>query len=134
MNIFEKLLEIRTGKTSLEIKYIFLDKEKTSCKVSYYYDTTSHTLYINWLKLENINQRKVLENVINKLYNQELNELYNQELNESEDTIYSISKTKKPKAFLVYYSDNRKYIIIDKIELRAIRNKKMKILKLKVWS
>lgn len=126
MNIFEKLLEIRTGRISLEIKYIFLDKEKTSCKVSYYYDTSSHTLYINWLKLENINQRKVLEDVINKSYNQELNE--------SEDTIYSISKTKKPKAFLVYYSDNHKYIVIDKIELRAIRNKKMKILKLKVWS
>ena len=47
MNIFEKLLEIRTGKVSLEIKSIFLDKEKTSSKVLYYYDTTSHTLYIN---------------------------------------------------------------------------------------
>jgi len=126
MNIFEKLLEIRTGKTSLEIKSIFLNKGRTSSKVLYYYDTSRHTLYINWLKLENINQRKVLEDVINKSYNQELNE--------SEDTIYSISKTKKPKAFLVYYSDNHKYIVIDKIELRAIRNKKMKILKLKVWS
>ena len=63
-----------------------------------------------------------------------INKSYNQELNESEDTIYSISKNKKPKAFLVYYSDNHKYIVIDKIELRAIRNKKMKILKLKVWS
>ncbi|WP_321469601.1 hypothetical protein [Halarcobacter sp.] len=63
-----------------------------------------------------------------------INKSYNQELKESEDTIYSISKTKKPKAFLVYYSDNHKYIVIDKIELRAIRNKKMKILKLKVWN
>jgi len=92
MNIFEKLLEIRTGKISLEIKYIFLDKEETSSKVLYYYDTSSHTLYINWLKFENINQRKVLEDVINKSYNQELNE--------SEDTIYiQYQKLKSQKLF-----------------------------------
>lgn len=129
MNIFEKLLEIKTWKNDLKIKAIYiekLDSKKVLSYTDYYYDELSNVFYINWLNSYKIKVRKILEEVINKSYNQELNH--------SDDKINSISKTKKPKVFLVYYSNNQQFIVIDKIELRVIRNKKLEILKLKVWN
>jgi len=50
MNIFEKLLEIKTGKKNLDIKAIYIDKlnsEKFLSYSSYYYDKKTHTFFIN---------------------------------------------------------------------------------------
>lgn len=126
MNIFEKLLEIKTGKRDLDIKAIYVDKlnsEKFLSYSSYYYDKKTHTFFINWLENSNIKSRKILEEIINKAYNMELNNW----------NIVDILKVKKPYLYLFYYSKDNELVIIDNINLKTIRNRELKIVKLKVW-
>ncbi len=127
MNIFEKLLEIKTGKTNLNIKAIYIDKldsEKFLSYSSYYYNKKNHSLYINWLDNSRIKEREILEEIINKAYMQELNLVNN---------LKAIFKIKKPKIYLFHYSKNKELVIIDTINIKAIRNKELEIKKLKVW-
>lgn len=126
MNIFEKLLEIKTGKKALDIKAIYIDKlnsEKFLSYSSYYYDKKTHTFFINWLENSNIKSRKILEEIINKAYNQEIDNW----------NIVDILKIKKPYAYLLYYSKDNELVIIDNINLKTIRNRELRIMKLKVW-
>lgn len=128
MNIFEKLLEIKTGKIDLDIKMIHIDKldsEKFLSYCSYYYNKTNHSLYINWLDNSRLSKRDILEKIINKAYEQELNLIVG--------GIETISKIKKPNVFLFHYSKNKELVIIDTINIKAIRNKELEIKKLKVW-
>lgn len=128
MNIFEKLLEIKTGKSNLSIKLIYinkLDNENFLSYSSYYYDNWNNTFYINWLDNKNIKFRKNLEIIINESYTQESKEL--------ENSLTSISKTKKPKVYLFLYSDNEEFVVINEINIKPIRSRKWEILKLKVW-
>lgn len=128
MNIFEKLLEIKTGKSNLSIKLIYinkLDNEKVLSYSSYYYDSSNNTFYINWLDNKNIKVRKNLERTINESYKQETKEL--------ENSLTPISKIKKPKVYLFLYSDNEEFVVINEINIKPIRSRKWEILKLKVW-
>lgn len=123
MNIFEKLLEIKTGNINISVSSIYIKSLDT--EINYHYNKINHEIYINWLESNSLKIRKILEDTINKSYNQEKEK--------SKDILNSISKTKKPKVFLVYYSDNQDLVIIDSINIKPIRNKNLEILKLKVW-
>lgn len=120
MNIFKQLLEIKTWNEDLEIKKVYLDElveDKEYC--SYFYDIVNHSIYINNLNYKYSNN--ILESIINKSYKQELKKCS------------ILSKTYKPNIHLFYYSSDNKLVVIDRINIKAIRNGKWKILKLKVW-
>lgn len=64
---------------------------------------------------------KVLEKILNLIFKLQINKSYN------------FNVFKKPKLFLIHYSKDKKMILISSISLKAIRDKKLQILKLKIW-
>ena len=119
MNIFKQLLEIKTWNVDIELKKVYLDNFVDWNYCSYYYGLKNHSFYFN--NLDRKFSNKILEDFINQSYKTHL------------ENINSISKVNKPKVYLFYYSSDKKLVVIDYINIKAIRNRKDEILKLKVW-
>lgn len=114
MNIFEKLLEIKTAKKNLSLKAIYIKHPIKKLKWSfyiYYYNQASHSFYINWLDKKTISE-SALEEVINRAFKKES------------------KRNKKPLVF--YFSKQDDFIYIDKVELKAIKSPTLEIEELKI--
>lgn len=133
MNTFKTLLEIKTAKKNLSMKAIYIKesvkKEKWTYYI-YYYDKRNHSFYINGLKFNKLNIN-ILEQVINKAYKQETSKKV---LDTFVDIINQMQFNKKPKVFYFHKSQDRKFICIDNINLKAIRNQNIEIKELKIVS
>lgn len=131
MDLFGQLLEIKTWNKDLETKIIYIsDYNSDSEFYEYYYDIKNHSFYINGLQTNNTNIN-TLEQVINKAYKQENSK---KELSTFLDIINQMQMNKKPKVFYFTYSKDKEHICINKINLQTIRNSKLEILELKIWS
>lgn len=131
MNIFETLLEIKTGLKNLSIKAIYVKDLQKGWKWNYYiyyYDVENYTLYINGLEFDKINPI-ILEKIINKVYKQEQSKI---KINTFVDIIKQMQMNKKPKVFCLQKSKDTQFICINKIDLKAIRNSRLEIKELKV--
>jgi len=128
MNLFEKLLEIKTWRTDLPIKAVFIENSAKHSKGSYfiyYYDSLKHTFYIN--DLDNNTQRasaiNLIENIITKAYKQEKDFFI--------DVVKKNQTKIKPKVFSIYQQKITNEVIIDKVELKLVIDYKSNIVKFK---
>lgn len=126
MNTFETLLEIKTGKKNISLKAISLKKDESNYFV-YFYDKEKHSLYINWIDIKT--NVSMLEQIINKAYKQENSK---KDLATFHDIIDQVSMNKKPKVFYFHKWEDKQFIYIDKINLKAVRNSKLQIKELKI--
>ena len=134
MKLFNTLLEIKTSKKDLPMKAVFIENSLYPTEWAYfiyYYDLVNHTFYINdlyylWTKYRT-SAINIIENIITKAYKQEINSL-----------APHLAKSliiKKPKVYN-FYKTKDWLIIIDKINLQAIRWKEGDIFWFKnpVWN
>lgn len=119
VNTFEKLLEIKTWRTNLWIKAVYIDNISVYGEwryYLYYYDTAYHTFYIN--DLDNIywgietSAVNTLEHIINKAYNLEMKLFW--------DAFKDIQMKRKAKVFCIYEQKKTNEIIIDKVQLEHV--------------
>lgn len=120
MNIFWKLLEIKTWKKDMLIKAVHVPNATASGEWSYfvyYYDIFTHTYYINDLDNFCNNERtsaiNIIEHIVTKAHTQEMNSFV--------DLLKKIQMRKKPKVFCIYLQKLTGDVIIDKISLEVIR-------------
>lgn len=71
----------------------------------------------------------MLEQIINKAYKQENSK---KDLATFHDIIDQVSMNKKPKVFYFHKGEDKQFIYIDKIKLKAVRNSKLQIKELKI--
>lgn len=129
MNIFDTLLEIKTGRKDLLMKTIYIkDSPKKLIYYTYYYDDITHCFYINWIA--KIKNNDILEQIIMKAYKNENKQI---KIIDFTDIVNQMKRNKKPKVFYFYKSNDTQFVYIDKINLRAIRNHKLEIKELKIW-
>ena len=119
MKLFNTLVEIKTGKKELHLKAIFIENAyfwKEWAYFIYYYDLKSNTYYINDLNYPWTENRtsaiNIIEQIMTKAYLQEVTSLVN--------ILKKISINKKPKVYC-FYRQRTGLIIMDKINLKAIR-------------
>jgi len=129
MELFNILLEIKIGKKDLPLKAVFIENsiyEKEWRYFIYYYDMLNHTFYINdldYLWAENRTRAiNIIELIITKTFKQELNLL--------PTYITQTQIIKKPKVFCIYREDTW-LILIDRINLKAVRWEDWHIIKFK---
>lgn len=125
MNIFEQLLEIKTGKKDFQIKAVFVPNSTSLWKWTYYiyyYDIFTHTFYIN--DIDKTTSRtsaiNIIEHITKKAYSQEMNSFVN--------PLKRILAHKKPKVFCLYYQKLTGSIVIDKVSLKVLRDKSWEII------
>lgn len=136
MNIFEILLEIKTGKKNLYQRAIYIKKSLNKWKswwkcFTYYYDEGKHSFYINGFTQSWAKNKKDIQEVINRAYKREQNAI---RIDSSSETNDFMKSNKKPTAFYFYKSDDTQFICIDKINLKVIRNSKLEIKELIIWA
>lgn len=126
MKLFNTLLEIQTGKKDLSLKAIFIENALywlEGAYFIYYYDMQKNTFYINDLDYSWTENRtsaiNIIEQIITKAHKQEMNSII--------DVLKEALITKKPKVYC-FYRQRTGLIIIDKVNLKAIRWKKWVIL------
>jgi hypothetical protein len=119
-NTFWKILEIKTGKKDLLIKAVYVLNSTASWEWTYfvyYYDIFTHTFYINDIDKLCNNTRtsaiNIIENIVNKAYKQEMNSFA--------PMLQKIQMNKKPRVFCIYLKKLTNEIIIDKVNLKAVR-------------
>ena len=130
MNPFELLLEIKTNKTDLQLKAVYVPNCRTSWKLwayyIYYYDVIEHTFYINGLDTCAKNRKspvECIESIMNKAFRQEMNSFV--------DLLKRIQKTKRPKVYCFHVKKPSKEILIDNIYLETKRWKNDEIISFK---
>lgn len=124
MNLFNTLLQIKTGKKDLLMKLVFIENSaywKKWTYFGYHYDNINHVFYINdldyfWTK-HRTSAINIIEHIMTKAYTQEIYSMYNP---------HGINRYKKPKVFCIYRQRNW-LLNIDKINLKTIRWKDWKI-------
>lgn len=120
MNLFDTLLEIKTGQKELTHKAVYIENSIDWDKWAYfiyYYDLVNNAFYINdldsdWTK-NRTSAKKLIEEIISKAYKQEINSYW--------DIIRKILQHKKPKVFCFYHQNNNRLIVIDKINLKDFK-------------
>jgi len=78
MNLFKTFLEIKTGKTDLELNSVFVTNSKHSNKweyFEYYYDGDKHSFYINDIGSK-VKVLKYIKEIVGKAYVKELCPLF----------------------------------------------------------
>ena len=127
MNLFDRLLEIKTGKKNLMKKAIYIPDTIIWDEWTYYiyyYDLVNHTFYFNDIDWPCKQQRPSAINIIEKL----VSKAYIQELHSYGDIVKKILQSKKPKVVYFYNQKNTNMIIIDRVNLKSIRNRKWAII------
>ena len=122
MNLFDTLLEIKTGKKGLKHKVVYIDNPHNWVKgryFIYYYDLESHSFYINDLEWPTSNNTMSAMKYIDLI----IKEAYKQEIDLYWAIFKKILKNKRPKVFCFYYKHNDKFIIIDKVNLKDSKYK-----------
>ncbi len=122
MNLFETLLEIKTGKKKFMIKAVYLPDSIIWDKWTYFiyhFDLVSNAYYIDDLDWALRDKRVSLISVIDKV----VTKAYKQEINAYGKVIKKILQTKKANIYYFYHQDNSRLLIIDTIKLQAIKNK-----------
>ena len=123
MNLFNTLLEIKTGNKDLPLKAIFVENSYYGWEGTYfiyYYDVINNTFYINDLDYPWTENRTSAINIIEHI----VSNAYKQDINSFKDILY----TKKPKVYC-FYRQRTGLVIMDRINLKAIRWKRWSI----VW-
>lgn len=126
MNTFEKLLEIKTWKKDFLIKAVYIENSITGIQWSYYiyyYDIETNTFYINDLDNLDHTHRASTTNIIEHI----ISKAYYQELHSTNNVLKIILKNKKPKVYNIYNNHNW-VVVIDKINLKAIKSKNENII------
>lgn len=136
MKPFDTILEIKTGKRNLSQKAIFLKNKSKKWKVMwqffpYYYDEQRHTFYINGFNKSLVKNKKLIGEVVNEAFKREQKQI---KIDTFTDIIKAMQRNKKPKVFYFHTSKDDNYICINQINLTAIRNFDLEILKLIVSS
>ncbi len=121
---FEKMLEIQTWKQDFQIKAVYVPDSLSSWwwdYFIYYYDLFSHTFYINDIdrKENRTSAINIIEHIVSKAYKQEIDSFV--------WIVKKILNNKKPKIFCLYHQKISWEIIIDKVSLKIIRDKKWDI-------
>ena len=122
MKLFNTLLGIKTGKKDLPLRAIFIENAfywKEWAYFIYYYDIRTNSYYINDLDYPWTENRtsaiNIIEHIITKAYLQEMTSLVN--------ILKRIQINKKPNVFC-FYRQRTWLMIMDKINLKAIRWKR----------
>lgn len=128
MNLFEKVLKIKTSKEYIQVKAIYLENSTKSWNGAYYiyyYDSLNHTFYINDLDSSSYSDRlsaiDIIEHIFTKVYTQEMAISYIWALNKQQG--------EKPKLFCLYQQKLTNEIIIDKVKLESIVNENWEVVK-----
>lgn len=130
MKLFNSLLKLKTDKTYLIAKAIYIPYSKSWGEWGYYiyyYDLEEHTFYINDLAWPFSPYRASVINVIEKI----ITKAYRQELFSYGDAYKELYSKKIPKVLCFYRQKMTQLIIIDTIKLQAIRNKNWEIIRYK---
>lgn len=128
-NIFGNLLEIKTGKTNLIMKAVYVANSTINWEWTYfvyYYDFLNHTFYIN--DLDNIwNFRKSAINIMEHI----VNEAYKQEMNSLNPIARKIQTSKTPNIISICKELKTDNVILDKITLESVKNEMWEIISFK---
>jgi len=129
-NLFEILLEIKTGKKNHLIKAVFVPNAILWGKWAYYlyyYDMVHNTFYVNDLDYGGKEDRASAINVIEQI----INRAYKQEMDAFIDIIKQVQCTKNPSVFYFYRRKTTNIVVIDEVKLTPIRDRTWKIVSFK---
>lgn len=112
MNLFETLLEIKTGKKDLPMKAVYISDKNSARYFIYYYDSNKHAFYINDLDGAK-SPPGIIEQVINQAYKQEMNGVI--------DLIKKIQSQIVPKVFCLSMYKTTGMLEIQKFKLKAVK-------------
>ncbi len=112
MNLFETLLEIKTGKKDLPIKAVYVSAKDAGRYYVYYYDRSKHAFYINDLE-----GKKSPPNIIEQV----ITLAYKQEMNDAVDLIKKIQSQMMPKLFCLSMHKATGMLEIQKLKLKALK-------------
>lgn len=122
MSLFEKLLEIETGKKNQVIKAVYIKNSVLWWKGTYYlyyYDMVNNTFYINDLDFIWVTDRTSTINIIEHI----VTRAYKLEMNSFIDIIKKIQITKNPDIHYFYRQKQTRLIIMDRVTLVPIRDR-----------
>ena len=126
MKLFNTLLEIKIGKKDLPTRAVFIENALYGWWWTYFiyhYDSVNNIYYINDLDYEwtenRVSALNIIEQIIIKAYKQEMNSLH--------EILKIIHKNNKPKVYC-FYRQRTRLIVLDKINLKAIKWKKWNII------
>ena len=115
MNIFETLLEIKTGRKNLPVDIISISNTTWNKDITfvYYYDRVNHSFYINSIKNSS---RDCITQIMNQAYKQQMSLFKKQYI------------SKKPKVFNVFVENFTWMLVIERLKLKVSRDKNWNIL------
>ncbi len=126
-NLFEALLQIKTGKQEHVVKAVYIPNSVVWWEGTYYlyfYDMVNNTFYINDLDYPWTQNRASAINIIEQI----INRAYKLEMNSFIDIIKKIQITKNPNVYYFYRQKQTRVIIIDKVNLEAKRDRTWQII------
>lgn len=119
MNLFETVLEIKTGKKDLPMKAVYISDKDTGRYYIYYYDVNKHAFYINdleWTK----SSKTILEQIINKAYKQEMSGFV--------DLLRRIQSRTMPKVICFSLQEDLWMLEIEKVKMKAVMGSRDEII------
>jgi len=125
-NLFEALLEIKTGKKNHPIKAVFVPNAVLWNKWAYYlyhYDFVKNIFYINDIDCIGQEWRASATNIIEQI----VSIAYKQERKAFESIVELFPKNRVPKTYYFYRQKSTHIIIIDYVTLEPIKNDKGEI-------
>lgn len=119
MNLFEKILEIKTWKKNLAIKAVYVPNSTSDGEWTYfvyYYDIFAHTFYINDIDNTCSNRTSAI-NIIEHI----ANEAFQQSMNAFTPPFKKLFSAQEPTIFCLYLQKQTNEVIIDTIKLQTIK-------------